>query len=96
MATNQNQSHTYTITITGSVDPSWSAWFEGLTFTPGQSPDGTATTTLRGPVVDQSALRGILMRIWDLNLSVLTVQCETHNQTTTNHNLEDTGHANDN
>jgi hypothetical protein len=69
-----DQAATYTITITGAVDPSWSAWFADLACTSGLGPEGTPITTLRGPVIDQSALRGVLNRLWDLNLSVLAVE----------------------
>ena len=48
----------YEIRLQGRLDPRWSAWFDGLTLTAGA--DGT--TTLRGPVVDQAALHGLLQQ----------------------------------
>ena len=48
----------YEIRLQGRLDPRWSAWFDGLTLTTGA--DGT--TILRGPVVDQAALHGLLQR----------------------------------
>ena len=53
----------------GRLDPRWSAWFDGLTLTAGT--DGT--TTLRGPVVDQAALHGLLQRLRDLGIPLISV-----------------------
>ncbi len=61
---------TYQIKIEGKLDQSWSDWFSGLTITvEGSSP---ASTTITG-AVDQSTLRGILTKIWDLNLTLISV-----------------------
>jgi hypothetical protein len=60
----------YEIRIEGHLDPSWSEWLEGMTITiPEES-----VTCLSGPVVDQAALHGILNRIRDLNLKLLSVK----------------------
>lgn len=59
----------YEIRLQGRLDARWSAWFDGLTLTAGA--DGT--TTLRGPVVDQAALHGLLQRLRDLSLPLLSV-----------------------
>jgi hypothetical protein len=59
----------YEIRLEGRLDARWSVWFDGLTLTAG--PDGT--TTLRGPVVDQAALHGLLQRLRDLGLPLLAV-----------------------
>jgi hypothetical protein len=59
----------YQIEIQGHLDESWSDWFNGLTIGAGT----TGTTTLTGPVADQAALQGILLRIWSLNLVLLSV-----------------------
>ncbi len=53
----------YQIKVLGGLDRSWSVWFEHLTITCEND-----ATILTGPVRDQSALRGILNRLWDLNL----------------------------
>ena len=58
----------YQIKVQGKLDESWSSWFSGLTITL----EGD-TTTLTGAVVDQAALRGILSRLWDLNLALISV-----------------------
>jgi hypothetical protein len=62
------QGGNYQIQVQGTLDPSWSSWFGGLKV----SLDGPYTT-LAGPVPDQSALRGILNKLWDLNLVLLAV-----------------------
>ncbi len=61
---------TYCFRIVGHLDPAWSAWFDGLAVNPLAGGD----TELRGPVVDQAALHGILQKIRDLNLTLLSVQ----------------------
>ena len=60
----------YQIKVRGHLDPSWSEWFEGLTIT--HEPNGE--TLLVGPVVDQAALFGLLLKIRDLNLTLLFLQ----------------------
>lgn len=59
----------YEIRTKGQIDPSWSDWFEGLTITYRQ----TGETVLSGPVKDQSALHGLLAKIRDLNLTLISV-----------------------
>ncbi len=63
-----DQTTVYQIKMQGRLDESWSGWFDGMTVTS----DGD-TTTLTGTVADQSALRGILTRLWDLNLALISV-----------------------
>ena len=62
---------TYQIKMEGKLDEGWSDWFSGMTvtFEGGSAP----ITTLTGAVADQSALRGILAKIWDLNLTLISV-----------------------
>ena len=64
-----DQPSTYLIRIKGRLEPRWSAWFEGLTITA----DANGDTLLRGPVIDQSALHGLLTRVRDLGLPLLSV-----------------------
>jgi hypothetical protein len=60
----------YRIQVRGKLDDRWSEWFSGLTITvESESPPVTA---LIGSI-DQSALRGILNKIWDLNLVLISV-----------------------
>ena len=58
----------YQIKVQGRLDENWSDWFSGMTIT-----FEGGVTTFTGPVADQSALRGLLTRIWDLNLTLLSV-----------------------
>ena len=58
----------YQIRVQGRLDENWSDWFSGMTIT-----FEGGVTTLTGPVADQAALRGLLTRIWDLNLTLLSV-----------------------
>ena len=58
----------YQIRVQGRLDESWSDWFEGMTIVP-----QSAITTLTGPVADQAALHGILDKIWNLNLALISV-----------------------
>jgi hypothetical protein len=59
---------TYQIKVQGELDEKWAEWFSGMTITS----EGDITT-LTGAVADQSALRGILDRIWNLNLTLVSV-----------------------
>ena len=59
----------YCIQIQGHLDPEWSEWFEGLVVE--CRTDGT--TTLSGPVRDQAALHGQLLKVRDLGLSLISV-----------------------
>lgn len=63
----------YQIKVQGNVDPSWSDWFNGLDITKETSQDTHSITTFTGTVGDQATLRGILNRLWDLNLTILSV-----------------------
>ena len=62
----------YRIRVQGQLDPTWSAWFDGLSVTH----DAGGDTTLAGPVADQAALYGLLRKARDLGLTLLAVaQC---------------------
>jgi hypothetical protein len=58
----------YEIKVQGALDGSWSDWFSGMAIS---YIDGV--TTLRGEIKDQSILRGILSKIWDLNLTLISI-----------------------
>jgi len=60
---------TYEIRLDGRLDHRWAAWFDGLTLVH----DRDGTTTLRGEVVDQTALHGLLQRIRDLGMPLVSV-----------------------
>jgi hypothetical protein len=59
----------YELRIGGHLDEHWSTWF-GLTLT--HNDDGT--TTLRGPVTDQADLHGLLSKVRDLGVPLLSVR----------------------
>ncbi len=67
---NPTQPTIYQIRIKGHLDDRWSDWFDGLTIT--RETDGN--TLLTGPVVDQSALYGLLKKVHDLGLSLISVK----------------------
>ena len=68
ISSNTRSEH-YAITVKGHLDPRWSEWFEGLTMAHTESGE----TILSGSVADQAALHGLLMRIRDLNLTLIAV-----------------------
>jgi hypothetical protein len=59
----------YEIRIQGHLETRWGSWFDGLTLTTA----GDGTTILRGPVIDQAALHGLLQRVRDLGLPLVSV-----------------------
>jgi hypothetical protein len=59
----------YEICVKGHLDSRWAAWFDGLTLTHGS--DGT--TIIHGPVADQAALHGLLQKIRDLGVPLISV-----------------------
>ncbi len=61
----------YRITIKGHLDSEWSDWFDGLTITMVDNGE----TILIGPIVDQTALHGVLIKIRDLGLPLLSLTC---------------------
>jgi len=64
-----NQHQCYEIRIKGHLGHEWTDWFEGLTIT--LEEDGN--TLLTGPVVDQAALHGLLKKVRDLGMPLLSV-----------------------
>ncbi len=58
----------YRITIKGHLDRRWIDWFEGLTI----SLEGNGDTILTGQVTDQAALHGLLRRVRDLGMPLLS------------------------
>lgn len=63
----------YQIKVKGILDSRWASWFDEMTITVEDEPDNLTTTTLAGPVIDQAALHGILAKIRDLNLTLISV-----------------------
>ncbi len=67
--TDPSQPMVYQIRIKGQLDRQWTDWFAGLTITP----EANGDTLLTGPVIDQAALHGLLRRVRDLGLPLLSV-----------------------
>ena len=63
----------YQIKVQGKLNERWADWLAGVTISHDQVGSEARVTTLTGPVVDQSALRGILNKLWDLNLTLLSI-----------------------
>ena len=61
----------YEIKIKGRLDPRWSDWFDGLNLTHLAGDE----TLLTGDLPDQAALHGLLERIRDLNITLISVTC---------------------
>lgn len=61
---------TYQIRVKGLLDPCWSEWFDGLII----EPQTEGTSLLRGAVRDQAALHGLLTKIRDMGLPLLSVK----------------------
>ena len=59
----------YEIRVRGHLGPRWMAWFDGLDL----SNEDDGTTVISGPIVDQAALHGVLQRVRDLGLPLVSV-----------------------
>ena len=64
----------YLIKVSGKLSGDWSDLLSGMEITTENDDQETQVTSLVGIVNDQAALRGILSKIWDLNLTVITVK----------------------
>jgi hypothetical protein len=65
----------YEIRLEGHLAPRWAAWFDGMSL----RAESDGTTALRGPVADQAALHGLLQRLRDTGLPLLSVtQIDPH------------------
>ena len=69
--TDPSQPLVYQIRIEGHLGREWADWFEGLTLTL----EDNGETLLTGPVVDQAALYGVLRKVRDVGLPLLSVVC---------------------
>ena len=62
----------YRLRVDGHLDARWSSWFAGLTLTP----ESDGTTSLTGVVADQAQLHGLLAKVRDLGVVLLSVQVD--------------------
>jgi hypothetical protein len=75
----RSESGLYEIRLKGHLDDRWAKWFEGMTITLEENGD----TLLTGPVVDQAALHGLLKKVRDLGMPLVSVCPLEHGPTTT-------------
>jgi hypothetical protein len=73
------QNQCYEIRLKGHLDDRWADWFEGLTISLEEDGD----TLLTGPVVDQAALHGLLKKVRDLGMPLVSVSPLEHVPSTT-------------
>jgi hypothetical protein len=71
-----NQPVVYQIRLKGHLGSQWIDWFEGLTITLEENGD----TFLTGPVIDQAALHGLLKKVRDLGIPLLSVSLVQFNE----------------
>ncbi len=62
-------SENYEIRVRGHLAPRWSAWFDGLHI----RTEDDGTTVIHGPVADQSALHGVLRKVRDTGLPLISI-----------------------
>ncbi len=65
----QGRTTVYQVRLKGHLGPEWSDWFEGLAITLEEQGD----TLLTGPIVDQAALYGLLKKVRDLGIPLVSV-----------------------
>jgi hypothetical protein len=68
-----SESETYEIRIQGRLDKRWQAWFDGMELL--TADDGN--TLIRGRVADQAALHGLIQKVRDLGLPLISVTTDT-------------------
>jgi len=71
-----DESGLYEIRLKGHLNNRWAGWFEGLTITLEEDGD----TLLTGPVIDQAALHGLLKKVRDLGMPLVSVSPLEHGQ----------------
>jgi hypothetical protein len=77
--TDSNQPLVYQIRIKSHLGSQWTDWFEGLTITLEEDGD----TLLTGPMIDQAGLYGLLKKVRDLGLPLVSVNPLEHGPSTT-------------
>ena len=63
----------YRIRVRGNLDPRWSEWLASMSIVSEQTAGECPSAVLTGPLADQAALRGVLTRLWDLNMDIISV-----------------------
>jgi hypothetical protein len=70
--TSSRRQHTpgrYEIRVKGHLSSRWTTWFDGLSLTT----ESDGTTVIQGPVADQAALHGLLQKVRDVGLPLISV-----------------------
>jgi hypothetical protein len=75
MDTTVGSSANYEIRVVGKLDENWSNRLGGLMITSSILNNQQVITTLKGNLIDQAALFGVLMTLYDLRLPLLSVEC---------------------
>ena len=75
--TDPSQTPVYQIRINGHLDQQWIDWFNGLSITLEEDGD----TLLTGPVIDQAALHGLLKKVRDLGMPLVSIRQVQFNET---------------
>lgn len=65
----------YQITVQGWLDENWSEWFDGMAIANEIETDGPPVTIFTGSIADQAALHGLLVKIYNLGLPLLAINC---------------------
>ena len=73
---NGREAGRYEIRLKGHLDTRWATWFDGLSLT--HASDGI--TIIHGPIADQAALHGLLQKVRDTGLPLVSVICIDPNQ----------------
>ena len=68
-----NQSLNYQIRIQGFLKEKWAEWLNGIVIKIEHLNDGSNDTHITVTVPDQAALRGVLNKLWDLNLTLISL-----------------------
>jgi hypothetical protein len=84
----ENTARIYQIKVQGHLDTQWSDWLYGMTITQ----EGDGTTTLYGPLPDQTVLHSVLDRIRDMNLQLISVNQIVSVEQTTNDEVKGVNH----
>ena len=63
----------YQIKVQGYLETGWEEWLNGMSLSYEEDPLHSSVTVFTGPVLDQAALRGILNKLWNMNLTLLSL-----------------------
>ena len=74
---NRDEARRYEVRLKGHLDTRWAAWFDGLSL----SLESDGTTVIHGSVADQAALHGLLQKVRDTGLPLVSVTHVEPNQT---------------